>query len=55
MPGGGALSRGSASTTRPRRDLTAFNDVYPTLYNGAGAQDAYTQTDVSLRYDVAEG
>jgi iron complex outermembrane receptor protein len=34
--------------------LSPFNDVYPTLYRGAGAQDAYTQTDLSLRYDAPD-
>lgn len=31
--------------------ISAFNDVYPTLYRDAGAQDAFTRTDVSLRYE----
>jgi iron complex outermembrane receptor protein len=31
--------------------ISAFNDVYPTLYRDAGSQDAFTQTDVSLRYE----
>jgi len=35
--------------------ITAFNEVYPDLYRGAGEQDAYTQTDVSLRYESAKG
>lgn len=31
--------------------ISAFNDVYPTLYRDAGVQDAFTRTDLSLRYE----
>jgi iron complex outermembrane receptor protein len=35
--------------------ISAFNDVYPTLYRDAGVQDAYTKTDASLRYEAPQG
>jgi iron complex outermembrane receptor protein len=34
--------------------ISAFNDVYPDLYRGAGGQDAYTKTDLSLRYEAPD-
>ncbi len=35
--------------------LSPFNDVYPTLYRGAGEQKAFTKTDLSVRYEGADG
>ncbi len=55
MPGGGALVPRISLHYETDSIITAFNDVYPTLYRGAGAQEAYTQTDVSLRYDAPKG
>jgi iron complex outermembrane recepter protein len=34
--------------------ISPFNDVYPDLYRDEGAQDAYTKTDVALRYQSAK-
>lgn len=34
--------------------ISAFNDVYPSIYQDAGMQDAYTQTDVGVRYEAAD-
>ena len=34
--------------------ISAFSKVYPNLYRGAGEQDAYTKTDLSLRYEAPE-
>ena len=55
MPGGGALVPRLSLHYETDTIISAFNDVYPDLYQGAGAQDAYTQTDVSLRYEAAKG
>lgn len=35
--------------------ISPFNDVYPALYRDEGQQDAYTKTDVALRYQSARG
>jgi iron complex outermembrane recepter protein len=55
MPGGGVLVPRISSHYESDTIITAFNDVYPDLYSGAGAQEAYTQTDVSLRYEAPQG
>jgi iron complex outermembrane receptor protein len=55
MPGGGALVPRLSLHYETETIITAFNEVYPDLYQGAGAQDAYTQTDVSLRYEAPKG
>jgi iron complex outermembrane recepter protein len=55
MPGGGTLAPRISLHYETESTITAFNDIYPNLYQGAGAQDAYTQTDVSLRYDAPQG
>jgi iron complex outermembrane receptor protein len=55
MPSGGALVPRISLHYETDSIITAFNDVYPDLYQGAGAQDAYTQTDLSLRYDAPKG
>ncbi len=55
MPGGGALVPRLSLHYETETIITAFNDVYPGLYQGAGAQDAYTQTDLSLRYEAPKG
>ncbi|MDP3745750.1 MAG: TonB-dependent receptor [Phenylobacterium sp.] len=34
--------------------ISAFNNVYPSLYRGAGAQDAYTKTDLAVRYEAPD-
>lgn len=35
--------------------ISPFNDVYPDLYRDEGQQDAYTRTDLSLRYQSPKG
>jgi iron complex outermembrane receptor protein len=55
MPWGGVLVPRISLHYETETIITAFNDVYPDLYRGAGAQDAYTQTDVSLRYAAPKG
>jgi len=34
--------------------ISPFSKVYPTLYRGAGEQEAYTKTDLSLRYEAPD-
>jgi len=34
--------------------ISPFSKVYPNLYRGAGEQDGYTKTDLSLRYEAPE-
>jgi len=55
IPGGGSLVPRISLHYETDTIITAFNDVYPDLYRGAGEQDAYTQTDASLRYEAAKG
>jgi len=35
--------------------ISPFNYVYPELYRGAGEKEAFTKTDLSIRYEAAEG
>jgi iron complex outermembrane receptor protein len=55
MPWGGTLVPRLSLHYETDTIITAFNDVFPELYAGAGAQDEYTQTDVSLRYEAPKG
>jgi iron complex outermembrane receptor protein len=55
MPWGGSLVPRVSLHYEAETIITAFNDVTPELYQGAGEQEAYTQTDLSLRYEAPKG